>query len=91
MEPAKIGTKELSEVIAAVELLGVSGKVMLKDGKVSVSDLPELMKLVASAQKIVDAVEGIEGVVPEVKDLDGEEAKEVVGKIFAMIAAIKAA
>lgn len=90
-EPAKIGIKEISEVLEGVKVLGVSGKKIFADGKVSVADLPEAMALVAKAQAIVDAVEGIDGVFPEVKDMDGAEAQAVLAKVFEVIAAIKGA
>ena len=90
MEP-KVGIKESMELLEGVKVLGVSGKKILADGKVSVADLPEVMVLVSKAQAIVDAVQGIEGALPEIKDLDEAEATAIVAKVFEVIAAIKAA
>lgn len=88
---AKVGIKEISEVLEGVKVLGVAGKKILADGKISVADLPEAMALVSKAQMIVAAVEGIEGVLPEAKDLDSEEAAAIVAKVYEVIAAIKGA
>jgi len=88
---AKVGIKESMELLEGVKALGVHGKALLKDGKISVADLPLVMALVADAQKIVDAVQGVEGVLPEMKDIDEAEAKALVEKVFEVIAAIKAA
>lgn len=88
---AAVGVKESMELLEGVKILGVSGKKILADGKVSVADLPEVMALATKAQAIVDAVQGIEGVLPEVKDLSQEEAQAIVAKVFEVISAIKAA
>lgn len=85
----KVGIKETMEVLEGVKALGVHGKAILADGKVSVADLPVLMGLVADAQKIVDAVQGIEGVMAEAKDLDEAEALAIVSKVFEVVKAIK--
>ena len=83
--------KNIVEVVEALELIGVTAKSVMKDGKVDLTDLPHAMSLISQANKIVVAVEGIDQVIPEAKDLDGEEAKLILEKVLSAIKAVKAA
>lgn len=83
--------KNISEVMDAIELLGVSAKKVLKDGQVTVGDLPVAIELVGHADVLVKAVEGLGEIPAEVKDIDGEEAKVLLAQVFKALAAIKAA
>ncbi len=83
--------QNIEEVLSAIELLGVSAKEVMKDGKVDLTDLAVVMKLATQASVFTKAVEGIDQVIPEAKDIDAEEAKVLVAKLFAVFSAIKAA
>ena len=64
-------TKELLQLIAA---LAVTAKTSKSDGKVSVSDLTLLISLIP---KISPALEGIENIPSEIKDLSESELNEI--------------
>ena len=80
--------KNTLEVIAAVELLGVAGKQIAKDG-IAIDDLPKALELLKKYDVLVAAVEGISDVVDEAKDIDSAEAVLVVTALMATIKKIK--
>jgi hypothetical protein len=85
------GIKELSELIEGVEAIGVPAAKALADGKINALDLPHALDLVKSHQKIIDAVSGLDEVVPEAKDIDAAEAVLLVQKLIAVGKSIKEA
>ena len=80
--------KNTLEVIAAVELLGVAGKQIAKDG-VAIDDLPKALELLKKYDVLVAAVDGIGEVVDEAKDIDSAEAVIIVTALMATIKKIK--
>jgi predicted RNA methylase len=80
--------KNTLEVIAAVELLGVAGKQIAKDG-IAIDDLPKALELLKKYDVLVAAVEGISDVVDEAKDIDSAEAVVIVTALMATIKKIK--
>lgn len=73
-------TKELKEVLAGVALLGKVGAKVLKDKKVSVSDVVYTKDLYNGLDVLKEAIKGIEKVPSEVKSLSTKELIEI-GKI----------
>ena len=82
--------KNTLEVIAAVELLGVAGKEIAKDG-IAIDDLPKALELLKKYDVLVAAVDGIGEVVDEAKDIDSAEAVIIVTALMATIKKIKEA
>jgi hypothetical protein len=82
--------KNILEVLAAIELLGVSGKEIAKDG-LGIDDLPKALELVKKYQVILDAVNDVKLVVDEAKDIDSAEAVLVVTKLMSVVKNIKEA
>ena len=82
--------KNTLEVIAAVELLGVAGKQIAKDG-IAIDDLPKALELLKKYDVLVAAVDGIGEVVDEAKDIDSAEAVVIVTALMATIKKIKEA
>ena len=82
--------KNTLEVIAAVELLGVAGKQIAKDG-IAIDDLPKALELLKKYDVLVAAVDGIGEVVDEAKDIDSAEAVIIVTALMATIKKIKEA
>ena len=80
--------KNTLEVIAAVELLGVAGKEIAKDG-IAIDDLPKALELIKKYDVLVAAVDGIGDVVDEAKDIDSAEAVLIVTALMATIKKIK--
>ena len=80
--------KNTLEVIAAVELLGVAGKEIAKDG-IAIDDLPKALELIKKYDVLVAAVDGIGDVVDEAKDIDSAEAVIIVTALMATIKKIK--
>lgn len=82
--------KEVKELFAGLMVLVEDYKAAMADGKISIADLPVLAKLSSQVGVIVAAVEGLDQVPAELKDLTADEAKEVVGLVFGLVAAVKA-
>lgn len=91
MEPQKRDIKEISELIDGIEAVGVPVAKVFADGKVNSLDLPHGLELVQNHQKIIDAADNIDDVVPEAKDIDPAEAVIIVQKLYKVAASIKAA
>lgn len=71
----KVGIKESKEVLDFVLALGNAAGVSLSDGKIGLEDLSNFFGALTVAGP---AFEGIQDVVKEFKDLDKEEAAELV-------------
>lgn len=82
--------KNIIEVLEAIEAVGVPAKQALKNG-LDVNDLPKLLELVKKYQVLIDAVDNIAEVVDEAKDIDSQEAVQVVLKAFQVAKSIKEA
>lgn len=76
--------KELVELLAAVEVLAVAVKKVLKDGQVDLSDAAVMVELGAQFPVLMAAIEGLDKLPEEVKDIDADEALALVGKLYAM-------
>lgn len=85
------GIKEISELLKGLELVAVQAKKVLADGKVNALDLPVLMELIAKVDVLASAVKGVEQIPAEAKDINLDEAKELVAAVLALVAAVKAA
>lgn len=83
--------KEMKEVLAGIRLLGVTAKQVMKDGKIGVEDLAVLVPFLAQAETLVKAVQGLPLIKEEAKDLTMAEAQELIGELYGVVAAIKAA
>ena len=86
---SEVGIKETKEVISALKVLSETGVKAFADG-VQITDLSHLSVLAAQFKTFQDAIEGIDKVDDEFKDLTLEEAKELVGEVFDLIEAIQA-
>ena len=81
--------KNILEVIAALKLLAISGKEIAKDG-VNIDDLPKALELLKKYELIMGAIDDVELVVDEAKDMDTTEAVLVVTALMNAIKEIKA-
>jgi hypothetical protein len=84
----KHGIKETMELIDGLEvaLVGVIG--IAKDGFSLEQDLPKLLALAGEAQKLSDAVADVTKAKDELMDIDVEEAKQLVDRLYKMAGAI---
>lgn len=83
--------KESKEAIAGIELLLVDGKKILADKKVNLADLPVAMDLLGKMNLVIEGISGANLIPAEIKDLSGDEAKELLDAVLKMLAAVKAA
>lgn len=83
--------KEILELIAAIKEVAMFGDAIFKDGKVSIADLPQLMKLVDKQAVLLEGFKGVKEIPAEVKDLSIEEVQEIAGALLAAIKEVKAA
>jgi len=84
MEVEKKDIKEISELIVAIEVVGVSIGGMLADGKINALDLPLALNLLKEHQKLIDGASNLGELIPEAKDIDPMEAVALVQKLYAV-------
>ena len=82
-------TKNLHEVVEALDLVLTNAKGAFKDKKIDLTDFQYLINLVTNFEVLQKAVQNIDEVGKEVKDIDAEEAKELVLKLIAVLAKLK--
>lgn len=85
------GIKETLELLQGIKDIAVDAKKVLKDGAVNLADLPIAMELLGQLGELSAAVQGVDQVVAEVKDLDAGEINQIVAKVLEIAAAVKAA
>lgn len=83
--------KECLELLEGIKILAVETKKVLADGKVDLADLPVLMTLLTQFSKLSAAVEGIDQIPAEAKDLSSEEITALVDKVLEIVKVIKGA
>lgn len=83
--------KEILELVDGLEAVGVPVAKVFADGKVNSLDLPHGLELVQNHVVIINAVQGVDEVVPEAKDIDPAEAVIIVQKLYTVAANIKKA
>ena len=84
------GIQNIKEVLAAVDLVALSGIEIAKGG-LAWDDVPKAMELAKQYEALVAAVKNIEEIVVEAKDLDAVEASELLGLVIELVKKIKAA
>lgn len=85
------GTKEIVELLEGVKILAITAKKALADGKISLADLPLVLEAITKVSVLVEAVNGVDQVPSEVKDLTAEEIQMLVSKVLVLAAEVKAA
>lgn len=89
MTEQKYAIKETLELITGLREIGMLAKRLMADGKISLGDFPLLLALLNKNQVLNDAVKGIDTALLEVKELDADEAKQLVAAMFQAVADIK--
>ena len=69
-------------ILEKIEVLGVSGKKIMADGKVDLADLPVAIGLLSEINGMIEAFKGAQEAFGEMKDLDAAESLEVVKKLY---------
>jgi hypothetical protein len=90
MDEVKIGIKETLEILDGLELLGVAGVKISKDG-LAMDDIVHLVSVAKEFEVLSDAVEGGDDALKELKDLDQDEAISLLVRLFALVKALKSA
>ena len=81
----KVGTKELMELLAALEL---SAKIVAKisaDGKVNAADIAHVVDLAKSFDVLTEGFKGIDLALIEGKDLDSTEILALVTRLIEIV------
>jgi len=84
-----VGIKETLELLDGVKVLVRTGKRVMSDGKVSISDLPEFLDLVNKFALLNAAYQGADLIVAEAKNLSAEEAQMIIAKVMEIAKAAK--
>jgi len=69
-------------ILEKIEVLGVSGKKIMADGKVDLADLPVAVGLLSEINGMIEAFKGAGEAFGELKDLDSAEGLAVLGKLY---------
>ena len=85
------GIKETVELLKGLGELAIALKKVGADGKVNFSDLPTLIGQLQKGSVYVDAVAGVDQIPSEAKDLDSNEAKQILEEVLKIAASVKAA
>lgn len=83
--------KEIKEFIEGVKVVLMTVKKISADGKIGLEDLPHVMGFVTESQKVVDALKGLDLALIEAKSLSEDEAKAIVGELYAAAKAVQEA
>lgn len=84
----KIGINESLELLEGFKIMGCGVMEALKDGKLGWSDLKILVDLGKNFSDLIAAFKGISDIPSEIKDIDGEEAKQLIAKMGEVFKAI---
>lgn len=74
--------KETKELLAAVELVAIAVKKIMKDGKIDLADASVLVDLGLKLETFIAAVEGMTEIQAEVQEIDLTEAKDLVNALY---------
>ena len=85
------GIKEIKELIAGMEVATIAIKKVMKDGKVDLSDSSVVIELGMQFPVIMAAIEGIGQIPAEAKDIDAQEAIEIVQALYAGVKKVQEA
>ena len=69
-------------ILEKIEVLGVSGKKIMADGKVDLTDLPIAIGLLSEINGMIEAFKGAGEAFGELKDLDSAEGLVVLTKLY---------
>lgn len=78
--------KESLEVLEAARVLLVDVKNVLADGKINGSDIGVLFDLLRQLGTLNAGLQGVEQIPAELKDLDAQEAEQLIAKLMALAA-----
>lgn len=82
--------KESLELLDGVKVVLVAGKKVMADGKVNLQDLPVAVELLQKINVLVAAVDGIDKVPAEIKDIDIAELQLLGAKVIEIVQALRA-
>ena len=91
MSEEKTGIESILTILIQLEILAVSGKIVMKDGKVDMSDLPTAISLLGNIGSMIEGFAQISKTWDEAKDIDSVEAVALVQKIYEMSKSISKA
>lgn len=86
----KLELKETMELVKALELIGVKGKEILKDG-IDSNDIVPAIELLKEINVIVEGIKDVKEIGAEMKDLDQEELLQLGMAMFSLYKKIKEA
>jgi hypothetical protein len=85
------GIKESLELLQGIKVLAVDAKKIMANGKLDLSDLGVAMDLLKQLGTLSSAVQGIDQISSEVKDLSPEEVNQLAQKVLEVVEALRAA
>ena len=91
MENKEVGIKETSELLKAIEVLGVLAIKVGKDGVDATDALTIVSELGANYRTLIDGFTGLSELKAELSNLEREEVIELIGRIYEIVAAGEAA
>lgn len=86
-----LGTEKIEAILEDVKGLLIVGKKVKADGKVDLSDLPEIISVLPKLPKLVADFSAISEAFNEGKDLDVAEVVALIQKVNAMVKEVEKA
>lgn len=74
--------KESLELVKSIEILGVSAKKMLADGKINFADAPIALELIKEIEPVIEGFKDLKEIKEEIKDLSQEELIQLGLAVF---------
>ena len=87
----KKGIDSINTIMSQVEILVISGKIVMKDGKIDMRDLPTAISLLGNIGSMIEGFKNVSEAWEESKDIDATEAVALVQKMFDMAKSISEA
>lgn len=82
--------KETLELVAALQLIAVSG-IEISKGGIGADDLPKALELIKHFDVLVEGVKGVDKIGGEVKDIDQAELIALGSAVFTLFKEVKTA
>jgi hypothetical protein len=79
------GVKETLEALEAARVILVIFKKVMADGKITTGDIGAVFDLVRAMSVLNAGIAGVEQVPHEMKDLDAQEAEQVIAKAMEIV------
>jgi len=90
-EEVSIGITEIEQALTALGTLATAASKIMQDGKINAKDLGAVIELAKKSDELLEGFKGLDKALEEAKNIDQEEAIQIVVKVISIVKAVKAA